>query len=164
MGSERARRYAEEYRRSMDAFARLIESLSEEQWRRTGANYPQRVNDEDENRPVGVIAHHVAETAPWIFERTLALAEGRPLPPPVSFQDSNARHAVEHAGATRQEVLDLLRAHEARIADTVGAFTDAQLEVFTETPAGRLSVADRIERVLIGHVRMHQGSIEAAIS
>jgi hypothetical protein len=26
-----------------------------------------------------------------------------------------------------------------------------------------MSVAQRIERVLIGHMRMHQGSIEAAI-
>ena len=164
MGSARAERYAEEYASAVAAFAQLIESLSDEQWRRTGANYPQRVNDEDEDRPVGVIAHHVAELAPGIMARTRAVAEGGAPPPLRSFTESNARHAREHVEVTREEVLRLLREHEPEIVAGLRSLSDEQLERATETPAGRLSVADRIERVLIGHIRMHQGSIEAVIA
>jgi hypothetical protein len=65
---------------------------------------------------------------------------------------------------TRDEVLRLLRASRNRIADAVRAIPDNQLDIQRETPAGPMSAAQRVEKVLIGHMKQHQGSIEAAIN
>ena len=171
--STRASRYAAEFEAAHSEFVHLIESLTDEQWVRVGQNYPERLNDEDENRTVGVIAHHVATSAEWIMGRILALVEGRPLPPIGSGQPSqagqavssaNARHATEHTSVTKEEVLLLLREQQPRIVAALRAIPDDRLDQSSDTPAGPMSVAQRIERVLIGHVQMHQGSIEAAIS
>ncbi|HXI96943.1 MAG TPA: hypothetical protein VNG04_12505, partial [Candidatus Acidoferrum sp.] len=59
--------------------------------------------------------------------------------------------------------LRLLRASKGRIANAVRAIPDDQLDIQRETPAGPMSAAQRVERVLIGHMKQRQGSIEAAI-
>jgi hypothetical protein len=64
---------------------------------------------------------------------------------------------------TKDEVLRLLRASKPRISTAVRAIPDDQLDVQRNTPAGPMSAAQRVERVLIGHMKQHQGSIEAAI-
>jgi hypothetical protein len=169
----RASHYAAEFETTLAEFIRLVESLNDEQWKRVGRNYPQRLNDEDENRPVGVIAHHVAVTAKGMMGRIQALAEGRPLPPvgsgtqsqPVqAFSTWNAQHAAEHANVTKEEVLRLLHEQQSQIPAALRYIPDDRLDQSADTPAGPMSVAQRIERVLIGHIKMHQGSIEAAIS
>ena len=169
----RASRYAAEFEATLTEFIRLVESLTDEQWTRVGRNYPQRLNDEDENRPVGVIAHHVAVSAAGMIGRIQALAEGRPLPPIGSstqnqvvqaMSKGNAQHAAEHANVTKEEVLQLLREQQSQIPAALRSILDDRLDQSADTPAGRLSVAQRIERVLIGHIKMHQGSIETAIS
>lgn len=171
--NSRASRYAAEFEATLAEFIRLIESLNDEQWTRVGRNYPQRLNEEDENRAVGVIAHHVAVSAAGIMERIQALAEGRPLPPISSgtqnqalqaVSTQNAQHAAEHANVTKEEVLRLLREQQSQIAAALRAIPDDRLDQSADTPAGPMSIAQRIERVLIGHIKMHQGSIEAAIS
>jgi len=162
----RAARYAAEFEAAQERLIRRLESLTDEQWRRPGRNYPQRLNQEDERRTVGVIAHHVAIAAPRLLERIQALAEGRPLPPlaPEAVSRDNDRHAAEHAGVTREEVLRLLREQRPRIAAALRAIPDHCLDRSGPSPAGPLTVGERIERVLIGHIDAHLGSIEAALS
>lgn len=160
--STRAAQYAAAFEAAQEEFIRLVESLSDEQWRRMGRNFPQRLNGEDEQRSVGVIAHHVAINTPWIMERVGVMLEGRPLQP-VDIQVLNARHAAERAAVTREEVLRLLREQQGTIAAAVRAIPDDQLDQSRDTPAGPMSVAQRLERVLIGHMKMHQGSIQAAV-
>jgi hypothetical protein len=171
--NSRSSRYAAEFETTLAEFIRLIESLTDEQWTLVGRNYPQRLNDEDENRTIGVIAHHVAVSGAGIMKRIQALAEGRPLPPIGSgtqnqalqaISHGNAQHAAEHANVTKEEVLRLLHEQQSQIAAALRAIPDDRLDQSAGTPAGPMSVAQRIERVLIGHVKMHQGSIEAAIS
>ena len=60
----RSARYAADFEAAQEELITLLESLTDEQWRMVGRNYPQRLNDEDEDRPIGVIAHHVAVTEP----------------------------------------------------------------------------------------------------
>lgn len=163
MGQE-SERLARELQTSLDSLIALVEGLTEEQWRRPGKNFPEQLNGEDERRPVGVIAHHVAYWGPGILERTQAIADGRQPPPAPDFNATNAEHAREHAGTGKDEVLAMLRRQREELPAGVRAIPDESLEIALETPAGRLTVAQRIERVLIGHVRMHQGSIEAAIA
>jgi len=160
----RSAQFADRFEAAQDEFIRLIELVDDEQWRRVGMNYPQRINDEDEGRTLGVIAHHVASLGPFILERIQLMAAGRFLPPVGDFRELNARHAAENAGVTRDEVLKILRETRGPIAAAVRAIPDDQLDQQRETPAGPMSVAQRLERVLIGHLKMHQGSIEAALA
>jgi hypothetical protein len=162
-GGPRAAHYAEQFEAAQQGFIRLVESLTDEQWRRVGRNYPQRFNEEDEGRPVGVIAHHVAISGPFIIDRIQGMLAGRPLAP-VDFRIGNARHAEEQAAVTREAVLDVLRTTQPQIAAAMRAIPDSQLDEARDTPAGPMSAAQRLERVLIGHLQSHRGSIEAAIS
>jgi hypothetical protein len=155
---------ADDFERAQKRFIRLIDSLSDAQWRMQGVNTPGvRLNDEDETRPVAVIAHHVASTQPWIMGRIRAIIQDEPTPP-VDFKVINARHAVEHAGATKAEVLDLLGQNLERITSEVRAIPDHFLDKERQFPTGTMSVHQRIERVLIGHMASHQVSIEATIA
>src|SRR5438309_11593620 len=61
---------ADQFEAAQKRFIKLVESISEEQWWFQGVNTPgSRLHDEDEIRSVGVIAHHVASTQPWIMGR-----------------------------------------------------------------------------------------------
>lgn len=159
----RAARYATEFEAAQDEFIRLVESLSDEQWRMPGKNFPERMNDEDEGRPVGVIADHVAQVEPFIVERIQVMLAGD-VPAPVDFRVVNARHAAAHAAVKQADVVSRLRENKKRISDAVRAIPDSQLDKMRETPVGPMSIAQRLERVLIGHIKAHEGSIKAAIS
>lgn len=159
----RSSRYAAQFEAAQDDFIRLVESLSDEQWRKVGRNFPERLNDEDEGRPVGVIADHVAQTQPLIVGRIESMLAGK-VPTPVDFRAINARHAAEHAGVTQADVLARLRENKPKIAGSVRSIPDSQLDMMRETPVGPMSIAQRLERVLIGHIQAHAGSIKAAIS
>jgi hypothetical protein len=141
----------------------LVESLSDAQWAMTGKNFPDRMNDEDEGRSVGVIADHVAQVEPFIVERIQVMLAGE-VPSPVDFRAINAKHAAQHANVSQADVASRLRANQKRIADAVRAIPDSQLDAMRETPVGPMSIAQRLERVLIGHIKAHEGSIKAATS
>jgi hypothetical protein len=158
----RSAQLAEQFEAAHDEFIGLIESLDDEQWHRAGKNFPRRLDDEDEGRPLGVIAHHVATNGDWIMQRIQTMLAGGPLSP-VNMRVINSEHAREHADVTKDEVLRLLRASKSRIAEAVRAIPDNQLDIQRDTPAGPMSAAQRVEKVLIGHMQQHQGSIEAAL-
>lgn len=160
--NRRAAEFARQFEAAQTKFIELIESLTDEQWGRVGRNFPQRVNDEDEHRTVGVIAHHVAINEPWIMDRIESVLAGRPLTP-VDSKAVNAQHASEAAGVSRDDVLTLLRENAPDIARRIRAIPDGQLEASRDTPAGPMSVAQRLERVLLGHLKMHEGSIRATV-
>jgi hypothetical protein len=88
---------------------------------------------------------------------------GGPLAP-INQREINSEHARLHANATKDEVLRLMRASRPRIANAVRAIPDGQLDIQRSTPAGPMSAAERVEKVLIGHLKQHQGSIETAIA
>lgn len=100
--------------------------------------------------------------APLLMERAQATAEGR-VPPPVDFGALNRAHAEAHPEPTRDEVLERLRAVREEVGAAIRRLTDQQLEMARETPVGRMTVRDGVERVQIGHVDQHRGSVEAAI-
>jgi len=163
LAAGRSLRYALDFEQAHDDFASLVSSLTDEQWRKVGRNHPQRLNDEDEGRTVGVIAHHAADSEQVILDRIYALLEGRP-PKPFDFKAVNAAHAASHAQVTRDEVIKLLRDNRDRITEAVSAIPDEELDRMRDTPVGPMSIAQRLERVMIGHLKQHQGSIQAAIS
>ena len=159
----RSAELADEFEAAQEAFAGLVESLSDEQWTLVGTNFPERLNDEDEGRTVGVIAHHVAVSGQFISDRIGATLEGRPVAP-VDIRSLNAAHAVEHAGARREEVVALLREKGPTIGAFVRALSERDLATSLVTPAGPMTIEQRIERVLIGHLKGHGAVIEATLS
>ena len=125
--NQRSDQLADQFEEAHRRFVSLLESLDDEQWRLVGRNYPQKINDEDEGRPVGVIAHHVAVSGPALLARiqdVLAERSSRPVDP-----QGNARHAAEHADVTRDEVLRVLRETGPVIASAIRAIPDDQLDV-----------------------------------
>jgi hypothetical protein len=159
----RSEEFAAEFEAAQDEFISLIESLTDAEWRMVGQNYPQRINEEDEGRTIGVIAHHVADDGPWVVQRIEDAVAGRQSQPPDK-QRMNAEHARDQADVTRDEVLRLLRETKPTIAASLRAIPEDRLDLAQESPAGLLTVAFRIQAVLIGHIKMHQGSIEVAIA
>lgn len=162
MAESRSEHFATQFEAVQDEFIHLIDSLTDKQWTLIGKNHPKRMNDEDEGRPVGVIAHHVAITGDFIIDRIQRMLDERPLAQ-VDFREVNQKHASEHEGVTRAEVLRILRESKPRLAAAVRAIPDAQLDQQRETPVGPMSIAQRLEMVLIGHIQGHKGSILAAV-
>jgi len=162
--TSRSESLADQFEAALENFTQAVESLTSEQWRMRGRNTPgMRINNEDEARPLGVIAHHVAVNLKVIMGRIQAAIQDQPTPP-IDFKQSNARHANEYADTTKAQVLTLLRASGDHIAKDLRSITDEKLDMAKELPSGTMTVQQRIERVLIGHIQGHQGSIEATIA
>jgi hypothetical protein len=150
---------------SYTRFADYLEGLSAEQWRRPAGNHPQIVVGEDEDRPVGVVAHHVGDTIPMFAERARRIAESEPLDPITSaaMDAANARHAAANARPNQAETVAMIRDNLARAAAMIEGLSEDDLG---RTGAGALSgftAEQLIRRVLIGHVTMHEGSIRATL-
>ena len=162
--ASRSERLAEQFEAAQESFIRVVDGLTNEQWRMRGRNTPgMRVNDEDEARPLGVIAHHVAVNLEVIMGRIQAILREAPTPS-IDFKKVNAKHANEFADATKADVVSLLRESGDQIAKDLRNITDEMLDLTRELPnGGTMTVQERIERVLIGHIQGHQGSIEATI-
>jgi DinB superfamily len=162
--TSRSESLADQFEAALGNFTGVVESLSGDQWRMRGRNTPgMRINDEDEARPLGVIAHHVAVNLNVIMGRIQAVIRDQPTPP-LDIKQTNARHANEYADTTKAEVLTLLRASGDQIAKDLRSMPDEKLDIAKELPSGKMTVQQRIERVLIGHLQGHQGSIEATIA
>ena len=148
--------------RAVAGFRDLVERLNDRQWALRGVNTPgPRFFPEDEDRPVGVIAWHVAAWLPRHTDLMRARLTGD-----QQMLDANAINAEEasaHAGATRSEVLERLAAEAPGARAFIAGVTDEQLDHSWETRVGRMDLRTAIERVLIGHVDMHRASIEASI-
>ena len=162
--ASRSERLAEQFEAAQENFIKVVEALTNDQWRMRGKNTPgMRINDEDEARPLGVIAHHVAVNEIVIMGRIQAVLHDAPTPP-IDFKETNARHAFEYADTTKTVVLSLLEESGRQIAKDLRTIPDEKLDIARELPSGKMTVQQRIERVLIGHITGHQGSIEATIA
>ena len=160
----RGARLADQFEAAHERFIQVVDGLTSDQWKMRGKNTPgQRINDEDEARPLGVIAHHVAINEKVIMGRIQAFLSDTPSPP-LNIKENNARHAFEFADTTKAEVLRVLQESGRQIVLDLRTFTDDMLDKAQDLPSGKLTVQQRIERVLIGHITGHQGSIEATIA
>lgn len=105
-----------------ELLAKYLETITDAEWKLT---VPK------DNRPVGVVAHHVASMYPIEVHVAQVLASGKPLEG-VTFEtevrDINAKHAHEHATATRTETIALLRKLAGEAAEAIRKFTDAELD------------------------------------
>lgn len=154
--SEHARNLAQQLEQANQALIATVEGLSDAQWR---AKTP------DDGRTVGVVAHHVASSHKQVAGLVGAIAHGQPVPTITMdmVHQGNAAHAAQHANSTKAETLALLRQNGAAAVATVRGLGEAELGRTATFPMGAMSVAQVVERVLIGHAQGHHGSIKKAI-
>ena len=141
---------------SQDVIA-TVEHCSDEAW--------QTVCPAEE-RPVAVVAHHIAVGYRTQLDGLRAALAGQPVP--AIYQDwerlhaFNAEHAEQYAACTPGEVLDLLRRNGAAVARFIRDLSDEDLTRSAPLPlAGnaRWTVQRWVERLLIGHAQQHLQSI-----
>ena len=106
------------------------------------------------------MAYHIANAlrlgSAWL-ERA---RRGEPIPGD-DLDVFNAEEALEHAGATREEVLELVNRQRGPAVETLRSLTEAEWEITVpfgpgggiELPVSRLaSAAERHIRVHLGHI------------
>jgi hypothetical protein len=103
--------------RALIAFAL---SLSDAEWRTPMPH---------DGRTLGVIVHHVASVYPIEVQLAQTIAADQPVTgvTAADIDAMNAGHATEHAAATKDIAVDLLRHNSAAAAAAIRALTDQQL-------------------------------------
>ena len=142
-----------------DQVIATVTGCTDAQWRQTCAG---------DERPLGVVAHHVAVVQQAFARMVETLAAGETFSPRSSMEEvrrSNAQHAREHATVGKPETLDALRTSGAAIGQRLRSLDDEQLNRTAGVFGGNeLSVAQVIEYVVIGHAREHLASMRATIA
>jgi hypothetical protein len=119
--SERLAARIEEGAAGLAAFA---EGLSPAEWTLPVGN------GSGDRRSLGVLVHHVATLYPIEVDVARTIASGAAVVDLTweAIAAMNAEHAREHAGATREVALDLLRRNGHEAAEAVREFTDEELD------------------------------------
>ncbi len=154
---QRSQALAEQFEQANRQMIATIERCSDAQW---------KTKTSGETWSVGVVAHHVAQGHEAIAGLVRMIANGQALPPMTmdTIHQMNAEHAKQYANATKDETLALLRKNAAAAAGTVRGLSDQQLERSAPVLGGPPMTAQQmVERVLIGHVKEHHGSIQATV-
>lgn len=137
-----------------------VRGLDAEQWLTPGVNSPVfQYGDEDENRPVGTIAHHVASAYSRSVEAVRIMTAGQAITPPP--RGSAAQHASDNGAPDQAETIRMLEAGGAEVAAAIRGLTDDELGREAETFIGRTTVATFIERAVTFHPYWHLTSIQA---
>jgi len=121
-GSRRAAALAHRIEDGADALAAFAKTLSDQEWR-------TRITVTDP-RTIGVVVHHVASMYPIEVDVALKAAGGNAVTDVTwgVVAGINAKHADEHASATKQAALELLVRNSREAANAIRALTDAQLD------------------------------------
>ena len=143
-------------------FADYVAGLTPEQWRTRCGNHPTiRVGPEDENRPVATVAHHVGVAFLRQLAMVRAIVSGEE--PPVPSRTGADQHAQANPDPDQQGTADLVRRNAAEAAAFIRELSDQELDRRGRTMVGEVSVAEVVERVCVGHVTWHEGSIRATL-
>lgn len=121
-GRRRAEALADRIEEGAALLAAFAEGLSEDEWRK-----PVTATD---NRPIGVIVHHVASVYPIEVDVARAIGSGKALMDVTieAIAEMNAKHAQDQGAATKAETLELLRKNSHAAAEAVRGFTDEELD------------------------------------
>jgi hypothetical protein len=119
--SKRSSALAERLEAGARALADLASALTDAEWETRGPK---------DQRPMGVLVHHVASMYPIEIELAQLLAQGKPIAG-VAWENVhaiNAAHARDNANVTKEEALDLLARNSAAAAAAIRAMSDEELD------------------------------------
>jgi len=136
------------------------EKCTSEQWKLTVV---------EEERPVGVVFHHMAHGMPPVMDWAMAVATGKGLPR-VSremVEEFNRQHAVEHALAGQAETIALLRQVGTAAVEQVRQMSDAQMA--TTTPfiligGNEITTFQVVDWFIVNHCHNHLKAIEKTLA
>jgi DinB superfamily len=152
----RSEELAAAFERTNADLVACVRGLDAGQWTTPGVNSPVfRFGDEDEHRPVGAIAHHVASAYGRSAQAIGMVVAGQPITPPPGG-GTTGQSVPDQA-----ETIQLLEKDGARVAAVIRALTDEELDREAETFIGKVSVATFIERAINFHPYWHLTSIQA---
>jgi len=157
-GSQQAATLASRFRAENAALAAFVAELSEREW---------AMDCPSEGRSIGVVVGHITEGHLVIGAIIRAMVAGRPLPVQARRTEEqgasfNARQARHLATRTREDGLRMLRSNTTRIGRFIERLDDADLQR-TAPGADGVTVADAIERALLGHPRSHGDAVTSAV-
>ena len=158
--SKRANALADRVQQGSQALAALAEDLSDGEWQTIVP---------DEERPVGVLVHHVASAYPIEVDLARSLASGKPIEGVTgqAIDQMNAEHAQTNATVNQQETLGLLRRNSTAAADAIRQFSDEELDraaPISLNADAPLTTQFFIEDHALRHSFHHLASIRAALS
>ena len=129
----------------------VIEKCTDAQWQTAVA---------EEERPVGVVLHHIAYAYPFVVEWACNLAQGEGVPA-ISYDDVNAlnhQHAEAQADVDPASTLALLKSNAQAAQAQIGQLSDADLQVSAPFPliGGQpISVQQMVQWFLVNHAHNH---------
>ena len=157
--SRRASALAERLEAGARALATLATALTDAEW---------QTRIPGDGRKIGVVVHHVASMYPIEMQVALTVAAGNPVIG-LTWNDVhqiNAKHAAEHAAATKVEAIDLLLRNSAEAATAIRALTDEALDraaPFSLNADAPLTFQFVLEDHAVRHNYHHLAKIRAAL-
>ena len=153
----KAEALAKQFEAKVQEATAVLERLTDADWKKTTAS---------EKWTVGVVAHHLAGAHEAITGIMKTVASGQPTNFTLDMlHDLNAKHAKEHASATKAETLALHKKSAAAAATMLRAFSDADLAksgvVLTGMPP--MSGEQIAQGILLNHIEEHLKSIKATV-
>ena len=156
--SQKAKKLAERLRAFTDDVIGFVEGCSDENWRKVLAT---------EEWTVGVTARHIGAGHFEAVGLARMMVKGEKLPEFTMEQlvEMANAHARQHAGCTREEVLEVLRRNGAALVDYVAGLSDAELNRtgHLALAGGELSAQQLIEAVILKSGGEHLANMKAAV-
>ena len=152
----KAEALAKQFEAKVQEASGVLERLSDADWKKTTSS---------EKMTVGVVAHHLAGAHEGIAGIIKAVAAGQSMGnfTMQMLHDMNAKHAQEHAGASKAETIALHKKSAAAAAAVVRGLSDADLGKSGSVLSGMppMSVEQVINMILLNHIEEHLKSIRA---
>ena len=154
----RAEALAKRFEAKAQEATEVFERLSDADWKKVTGG---------EKWSVGVVAHHIAGAHEAIggIIKNIATGQAGPTFTMDMLHDMNAKHAKEHANATKAETVALHKKSAAAAAALLRGFSDADLAksgvVLTGMPP--MSGEQIVQGILLNHIEEHLKSIKATV-
>jgi uncharacterized protein (TIGR03083 family) len=149
---------AKQFETKVQEVTAVLERLSDADWKKTTAS---------EKWTVGVVAHHLAGAHEPIAGMVKTVAAGQSIPNFTldMLHDMNAKHAKEHANATKADTIALHKKGAAAAVAVLRGLDDADLgkagTVLTGVPP--MSAEQVVNNILLNHIEEHLKSIKATV-
>lgn len=154
--SSRSKELADRLNSFNEEVVSFVEGCTEADWAKIGA----------EEWPVGVTARHIGANHYSAISGAKMILKGEKFPEMTMAQvNENAnRHAREHAGCTKSEVLEILRDRGRKVIEFAGSLQDSDLDKTGYLPAlgEDLTVEQFLETVILQSANEHFKSMKAA--
>jgi uncharacterized protein (TIGR03083 family) len=157
MGAK-AEALAKQFEAKVQEATAVLERLSDADWKKTTSA---------EKWTVGVVAHHLAGAHEAIAGIVKGVASGQSTGDFTMdmLHDMNAKHAKEHANATRAETVTLHKKSAAAAAAILRGLSDGDLAKSGTVLKGMppMSGEQVVSGILLNHIEEHLKSIKATV-